>query len=78
MPGLESICAMRQLSVLALSGSRVSDHGLEYLARLDDLRYLSLRGTGVTDAGLQHLSGMSACTRSTFGIRRLGTAVWLT
>src|SRR5207248_2113835 len=46
---------LKQLTTLALSGTKVTDAGLKELKNLKQLKYLSLWGTKVTPTGVKKL-----------------------
>jgi internalin A len=50
---------LRQLRILDLRSSDVTDSGLEQLRGLKRLRHLYLDDTEITDAGLHHLEGLT-------------------
>jgi hypothetical protein len=54
-PELAQIGTFKQLGVLFLAGTKVTDAGLVSLQRLDKLRYLEVRGTLVTESGIADL-----------------------
>ena len=54
---------MKQLDMLWLGSTRVTDAGLEHLKGLTQLDVLHLDGTQVTDAGLEHLKGLNQLHR---------------
>jgi hypothetical protein len=56
---LAGLCELRELEILALSGSRVTDDGLRTIAALRSVRALSLEGDDITDAGLRHLEALN-------------------
>ena len=59
---IERLAGMTKLSVLNISGTKVSDAGLAHLSALTNLSKLDLWGTGVTHAGLAHLKGLTKLT----------------
>jgi len=56
---LETIAGFRELEILDLTGTQITDDGLRDLASLSKLRQLWLGQTAVTDAGLEHLKGLT-------------------
>jgi hypothetical protein len=81
---LAGLCELRELEILALSGSRVTDDGLRTIAALRSVRGLSLESDDITDAGLRHLEALNTlevlllarCTKVTdAGVARLKKAL---
>jgi hypothetical protein len=60
---LKGLAELRQLRVVGLHQTRVTDAGLKELAGLKRLRSLDLDGTDVTDAGLKELAGLKQLHR---------------
>ena len=58
---LQYLRGFKQLQVLVLSYSDISDSGLVHLKGLTKLKKLFLDNTDVTDAGLAKLKGLSDC-----------------
>jgi hypothetical protein len=49
---------LKDLKVLSVAGSPITDAGLEHFRSLKQLRTLDLEGTSITDAGLGSLDGL--------------------
>ncbi len=65
--------SLKQLKILGLNGTRVTDRGLEVLRELPSLEYLDLSGTKITAAGLERLRGIPRLK----DVRIEGTAITL-
>jgi hypothetical protein len=52
---LKQLEELKQLEVIRLDHTNISDDGLKYLKNFNHLHVLSLEGTHITDAGLEHL-----------------------
>lgn len=80
---LKTLHAVKNLKVLDLSRTNVTDEGMPFLAKLPSLESLNLSCTGVTDEGMSALAksstlkwlGLSFTTVSDEGVRRLPKTV---
>ncbi len=62
--GLQTVAGLRDLYVLNISETAVTDRGLHHLKFMKDLEWLSLSGSrNITDAGLRPLESMSNLRR---------------
>ena len=68
---LRLLAPLRQVHVLRLSNTRITDAGLAHVGKLTALKRLHLDRTAITDAGLKHLAGLTELE----SLNLFGTAV---
>jgi hypothetical protein len=70
--GLKGVGKLRNLTILHLGGTHISNAGVKNLAQLVNLRELSLMGTDITDDGLKHLAALTSLTRLGLEFTKIG------
>jgi len=59
---LASLADLKNLLILTLDDTRITDAGVQYLRGLENLEHLRLRGAEITDSGLQPLLSLEYLT----------------